>query len=172
MSYRKLQAIHCHFQLRQLGFDESGGKSTKNKNEEVTGECGCRVETRVGERGPPSPSVMTVLWMEAPSSSQLCGRVSIQEAVRCTPAHSNPAHSNPVRGLVFFVVVCSLSHIWLFATPWTVACQARLSMGFSRQEHWSGLPFPSPGTLPNPGIEPVSPVLAGGFFTIEPSGKP
>ena len=111
MSYRKLQAIHCHFQLRQLGFDESGGKSTKNKNEEVTGECGCRVETRVGERGPPSPSVMTVLWMEAPSSSQLCGRVSIQEAVRCTPAHSNPAHSNPVRGLVFFVVVCSLSHI-------------------------------------------------------------
>ena len=45
------------------------------------------------------------------------------------------------------------------ATPWTVACQAPLSMGFSRQEYWSGLPFPSPGDLPDPGIEPRSPVL-------------
>ena len=54
------------------------------------------------------------------------------------------------------------------ATPWTVAGQAPLSMGFSRQEYWSGLPFPSPGDLPDPGIDPVSPVLAGGFFTTEP----
>ena len=45
------------------------------------------------------------------------------------------------------------------ATPWTVACQAPLSMGFSRQEYWSGLPFPSPGDLPNPGIKPRSPAL-------------
>ena len=45
------------------------------------------------------------------------------------------------------------------ATPWTVACQALLSMGFSRQEYWSGLPFPSPGDLPDPGIEPGSPAL-------------
>ena len=45
------------------------------------------------------------------------------------------------------------------ATPWTVACQAPLSMGFSRQEYWSGLPFPSPGDLPDPGIEPGSPAL-------------
>ena len=44
-------------------------------------------------------------------------------------------------------------------TPWTVACQASLSMGFPRQEYWSGLPFPSPGDLPNPGIEPWSPAL-------------
>ena len=52
-----------------------------------------------------------------------------------------------------------------FVTPWTVACQAPLSMGFSRQEYWSELPFPSPGDLPNPGIEPVTfPALAGGFF--------
>ena len=64
-----------------------------------------------------------------------------------------------------------LSHVWLFATPWTVACQASLSMGFSRQEYWSGLPFPPPEDLPNPGIEPASPkslaspALAGGFFT-------
>ena len=50
-------------------------------------------------------------------------------------------------------------------TPWTIACQAPLSMGFPRQEYWSGLPFPPPGNLPNPGIEPTSPALAGGFFT-------
>ena len=53
----------------------------------------------------------------------------------------------------------SLSRVQLFGTPWTVARQAPLSMGFSRQESWSGLPFPSPGDLPNPGIEPGSPAL-------------
>ena len=51
-------------------------------------------------------------------------------------------------------------------TPWTVACQAPLSMGFPRQEYWSGLPFPSSGDLPDPGIEATSPVLVGGFFTV------
>ena len=60
--------------------------------------------------------------------------------------------------------VPSLSCIQLFETPWTH--QAPLSMGFSRQEYWSGLPFPPPGDFPDPGIEPVSPALAGGFFTI------
>jgi len=63
-----------------------------------------------------------------------------------------------------------LSHVQLFATPWTVAHQAPLSMGFFRQEYWSGLPFPSPGHLPHPGIELVSlmsPALAGGFFTTD-----
>ena len=57
-------------------------------------------------------------------------------------------------------------------SPWTVARQAPLSMGFSRQEHWSRLPFPSPGDLPDPLIVPASPALAGGFFTAEPPGKP
>ena len=56
--------------------------------------------------------------------------------------------------------------------PWTVACQALLSMGFSSQEYGSGLPFPSPGHLPDAGIKPASPALAGGFFTTEPPGKP
>ena len=51
------------------------------------------------------------------------------------------------------------------STPWAAACQALLSMGFPRQEYWSGLPFPSPGDLPDPGIEPTSPALTGGFFT-------
>ena len=58
-----------------------------------------------------------------------------------------------------------------FVTPWMVARQAPLSMGFLRQEYWSGLPFPSPWDLPNPGTEPTSPALAGGFFTTEPPGK-
>ena len=56
----------------------------------------------------------------------------------------------------------------LFATPWTVAYQASLSMRFSRQEYWSGLPFPSPGDLPNPGIEPGSPALESDALTSEP----
>ena len=63
-----------------------------------------------------------------------------------------------------------ISHVRLFATPWTIPCQAPLSMGFSRQEYWSGLPLPSPGYLPYPGIEPVSPALAGGFSITEPPG--
>ena len=54
---------------------------------------------------------------------------------------------------------CMLSHIQLFMTPWTIACQGPLSMGFSRQEYWSRLPVPSPGDLPDPGIEPGSPSL-------------
>ena len=57
-------------------------------------------------------------------------------------------------------------------TPWTVAREAPLSLGFSGQEYWSGLPFPSPGDLLDPGTEPVSPALAGGFFTTELPGKP
>ena len=69
------------------------------------------------------------------------------------------------------VCVCVLScfsHVQLFATLWTIARQVPLSMGFSRQEYWSGLPCPPPGDLPNPGIEPESPMslaLTGGFFT-------
>ena len=57
-------------------------------------------------------------------------------------------------------------------TPWTVTCQAPLSMGFSRQEYWSGLPFPSPGDLPDPGIEPRSPALQANFLPTELQGKP
>ena len=53
----------------------------------------------------------------------------------------------------------SVSRVWLFVTTWTVAYQASQSIGFSRQEYWSGVPFPSPGDLPDPGIEPRSPAL-------------
>ena len=58
-----------------------------------------------------------------------------------------------------------------FATPWTVALQAPLSMGFLRQEYWSGLSFPFPEDLPEPGSKPMSPELAGEFYTTEPPGK-
>ena len=73
--------------------------------------------------------------------------------------------------------VCMLHHfgcVLLFATLWTVACQAHLSMGFARQEKWSGLPCPPPGDLPDPGIEPASLIslaLADGFFTTTPPGN-
>ena len=70
---------------------------------------------------------------------------------------------------------CSLSHFQLFATPWTVAHQAPRSTGFSRQEYWGGLPFPSPGNCPDPEIKStshVSPALAGRVFSTEPAGKP
>ena len=62
--------------------------------------------------------------------------------------------------------------VWLLVTPWTAAYQAPPSMGFSRQEYWSGVPLPSPGYLPNPGSKPVSPALPSGFFTTESPGKP
>ena len=74
---------------------------------------------------------------------------------------------------MYYVYVLShFSHVWLFVIPWTVACQAPLSMGFSSPEYWRGLPFLSPGDLPDPGIKPeidpsslMSPALAGRFFT-------
>ena len=68
----------------------------------------------------------------------------------------------------------SLSHVQLFVAPRTIAPQAPLSMEFSKQEYWSWLPFPTPGDLPNRGMEPASlasPLLAGGFFTTESPGK-
>ena len=79
--------------------------------------------------------------------------------------------------LMFYCVcvsvhMCTLRHIQLFVTPQTVACQAPLSLGFSRQKYWSGLPFPPPGYLPDPGIKPTPPTLANGFFTTEPPEKP
>ena len=73
------------------------------------------------------------------------------------------------------VRVRSLSRVWIFATPWSAACQAPLSVGFSRLEYWRELLFPTLGDLPLPGIKPASPVspaLASGFFTTEPPRKP
>ena len=78
-------------------------------------------------------------------------------------------------GLKLKVHAYVLSGVRLFVTPWTVACQVPLSMEFSRQEYWSGLPFPTPGHLPDPGIELTSlayAALIGGFFTTVPHRKP
>ena len=85
-------------------------------------------------------------------------------------------------GITLFSLICtylsqlsqfkSLSRVQLFATPWTIAYQAPPSMGFSRQECWSGLPFPSPGDLPDPGIKPRSPALQADAFPSAPPGKP
>ena len=68
--------------------------------------------------------------------------------------------------------VCSLSHAPLFVTPWTVAGQAPVSIRFPRQEYWSGLPFPSPGDLPDPEIEHVCLFHCRQILTTEPKGKP
>ena len=83
---------------------------------------------------------------------------------QCKQLKFNPCSENYVPHALGCVHAHSLSHVRLFATPWTVAQQAPLSMEFPRQEYWSGLPFPSPGNLPDPGIEPASPALVGGFF--------
>ena len=74
--------------------------------------------------------------------------------------------AHPYNGLVKW-----LSWVQLFTTPWTVAYQAPPPMGFSRQEYWSGLPFPSPGDLPNPGIESRSPTLQTDPLSPEPQGR-
>ena len=71
---------------------------------------------------------------------------------------------------IFFLSDYSL--YFLFVIPWTVACQAPLSMRLPRQQYWRGLPFPSPGHLPDPEMEPAPPALVGGFFTTGPPGKP
>ena len=77
--------------------------------------------------------------------------------------------------LLHACVLSHFSHVWLHATPWTISCQAYLSMKFSRQEYWSGLSCPPPGGLPDSRVELeslMSPVLAGRCFTTEPCGKP
>ena len=70
------------------------------------------------------------------------------------------------------LMLSHFSRVQLFATAWTVALQAPLSIGFSRQEHWRGLPFPSPGDLPDPGTEPMSPALQEESLPAKPPGKP
>ena len=109
-------------------------------------------------------------------------RVAAWPSENPLPGHK-PVYSHDWRGSralwgLFSVCICLCACSVTsspFATPWTAAHQAPLSMEFSRQEHWSWLPFPSPGDLSNPGIEPrslASPALAGGFFTTKLPGKP
>ena len=93
----------------------------------------------------------------------------------CVCVHTYTYGGELMKQILVIFLACVLSHfshVRLFETLWSIAHEAPLSMGFPRQEFWSGLPFPSPGDLPNPGVEPVSPALAGGFFTTKPPGKP
>ena len=72
---------------------------------------------------------------------------------------------------ILYTLLSHFSRVQLFVTPWMVAHQAPLLMGFSRQEYWSGLPFPTPGDLPNPVIKPGSPALHADSLPSEPLGK-
>ena len=96
-------------------------------------------------------------WMPVPSST----------------SHSMAITRNPLFQTLesFACMLSPFSHIQLFGTPQTVAHQAPLSMGFSRQEYWSGLPCPSPGDLPDPGIKPISPAEQADSLPTEPSGR-
>ena len=121
----------------------------------------------------------------SPGQNNGVGSLSLLQGL-CPTQGSNPglphcrqilyqlSHKGSLRILewVKWSEVKSLSRVRFFATPWTVAYQAPPSMGFSRQEYWSGLPFPSPGDLPNPGIERGSPALQTGALLSEPPGKP
>ena len=84
---------------------------------------------------------------------------------------SSHCSNNNNKPVIMYSEVKSLSRVQLFATPWTVAYQAPPSMGFSRQKYWSGVPFPFPGDLPDPGIEPWSPAFQADTLTSEPPGK-
>ena len=78
----------------------------------------------------------------------------------------------PKSQTLLLLLLSRFSRVRHLVAPWTAAYQASLSMGFSRQEYWSGLPFPSPGDLPDPGIEPRSPALQAEALPSEPPGKP
>ena len=97
------------------------------------------------------------------------GWLTVHQTFTFSPGYSAIQHFSYV---CLKHVLNAFSLVWLLEIPWTVALQAPLSMGFSRQEYWSGLPFPTPGNLPNPGIKPASPVLAGGVFTTVLLGGP
>ena len=125
------------------------------------------------------PKVLRILVLDTTVSYSDIDRQIIAQIYTCFAKKGTK--SNEILGLpskseeYYFSIVTYwylLSHVWLFATLWTAACQVPLSMGFSRQEYWSGLPFPSPGDLLNTGIEPLSPSLQADSLYSEPPGKP
>ena len=123
-------------------------------------------------------------WTEEPGGLQSMGsqksqiqwlknnNLSINRTNLCESPSEDPQQS--VMSAQELLLLTPFSHVWLFATPWTVGHQAPLSMGFSRQGYWSGVPSPPPGDLPDPGIEPASPdgSRTEGFCIAEPQGKP
>ena len=113
--------------------------------------------------------------------SKTAGKASPKMILQWSPCAILPTYvrwpflqTQPDQSLSELYLLCVLSHLQLFTAPWTVAHQAPLSSQFSRQEYWSGLPFPPPRDLPDPGIKPTSPTspaLAGISFTTESHGK-
>ena len=123
----------------------------------------------------PRSKCLFISWLQSPSAVILEPKkiksvtISIVSLSIC---HGVMGPSPPLALFIVKVKVKSLSRVRLIATPWTVAYQAPPTMGFSRQEYWSGLPFPSPGDLPNPGIEPGSPAFqADALASQPPRGK-
>ena len=125
-----------------------------------------------------------LIWPCLKTSSQLGFRSNVLEfwwvqARMLLDKASVPTRALTTETLCVCVCVCVCTHVRVLshsvmsdsATSWTVAHQAPLSVGFSRQEHWSGLPCPPPGDLPDSGTEPMSPTLAGGFLTTEATWK-
>ena len=96
----------------------------------------------------------------------------MQDAVFYSKFIYTQSDAPETREVAYVVVVESLIRVWVFVTLWTVTCLAPLSIGFPRQEYCRGLPFPSPGDLSDPEIQPMFSALAGGFFTTRPPGKP
>ena len=115
-------------------------------------------------------------WTEEPGGQQSIGLQRVgHDWSEFTCTHILVLNRGRYLWMHFTLCAFVLSCVYLFATTGAIAHQTPLSMEFSRQEYWSGLPFPAPWDLPDPGIEPTSPVspaLAGGFFTTEPPGKP
>ena len=152
--------------LRSLDADGWGPRSRRNGRSLVqwTGtHC-----LRALRRRAPLPMRGQVCSAHTPTSrrgprASRCRQVkSIQEQI----------HPTEITKLFISCEIKSFSRVRLFVTPWTVAYQAPPYMEFSRQEYWSGLPFPSPRELPNPGIEPRSPALHADALPSEPPGKP
>ena len=108
------------------------------------------------------------LWHQLDLANPSQGNWAQQGLPKTTAPKLPPSSSLNVSPFVLWVHAQWLSRVWLFATLWTVVCQTPLTMQFSRQEYWSGLPCPPPGDLPDQGIKPwslTSLALAGGFFT-------
>ena len=118
---------------------------------------------------PPCPTILNTIALH-------CNCYNKMQIIHvCTTCIQQYKQTNVIKywqSLAAAAAAKSLSCVWLLATPWTAAYQAPLSMVFSRQQYWSGLPFPSPGDLRNPGIEPRSPALQTDALPSEPPGKP
>ena len=123
------------------------------------------------------------LWLSIIFGCHYLGVVSGISGFMATVNHSTIFRTGPPPSTMNYLVqnasramleklMKSLSHVWLFVTPWTVALQTPLSMGFSSQEYWSGLPFPSSADLPDPGIKPRSSALQPDALPSEPPGQP